>query len=81
MHGMKKLGASTAEDLLEIFVRRHEAGSTLITTNRPTQDWGAFLGGVPAATAILDRFSRGRNHCANGRQELSLRTRATAEPT
>jgi hypothetical protein len=72
MHGMKKLGASTAEDLLEIFVRRHEAGSTLITTNRPTQDWGAFLGGVPAATAILDRFSRGRNHCANGRQELSL---------
>ena len=53
--GMKKLGASAAEDLLEIFVRRHEAGSTLITTNRPTQDWGAFLGGVPAATAILDR--------------------------
>jgi DNA replication protein DnaC len=33
--GMKKLGASAAEDLLEIFVRRHEAGSTLITTNRP----------------------------------------------
>ena len=31
---MKKLGASAAEDLLEIFVRRHEAGSTLITTNR-----------------------------------------------
>jgi DNA replication protein DnaC len=39
--GMKKLGASAAEDLLETFVRRHEAGSTLITTNRPTQDWGA----------------------------------------
>ena len=44
------------EDLLEIFVRRHEAASTLITTNRPTQDWGVFLGDVPAATAILDRF-------------------------
>jgi DNA replication protein DnaC len=39
-----------------IFVRRHEAASTLITTNRPTQDWGVFLGDVPAATAILDRF-------------------------
>jgi hypothetical protein len=61
--GMKKLGASAAEDLLEIFVRRHEAGSTLITTNRPTQDWGAFLGGVPAATAILDRFSRTQPLC------------------
>jgi DNA replication protein DnaC len=54
--GMKKLGASGAEDLLEIFVRRHETASTLITTNRPTQDWGLFLGDVPAATAILDRF-------------------------
>jgi DNA replication protein DnaC len=54
--GMKKLVATAAEDLLEVFVRRHEAASTLITTNRPTQDWGIFLGDVPAATAILDRF-------------------------
>ena len=54
--GMKKLGPNAAEDLLEIFVRRHEAASTLITTNRPTQDWGVFLGDVAAATAILDRF-------------------------
>jgi len=54
--GMKKLGPSAAEDLLEIFVRRHETGSTLITTNRPTQDWGQLLGDIPAATAILDRF-------------------------
>ena len=54
--GMKKLGPSAAEDLLEVFIRRHEAGSILITTNRPTEDWGQFLGDVPAATAILDRF-------------------------
>jgi len=54
--GMKKLSPSAAEDLLEVFVRRHEAGSILITTNRPTEDWGQFLGDVPAATAILDRF-------------------------
>ena len=54
--GMKKLGSNAAEDLLEVFVRRHETASTLITTNRPTQDWGIFLGDVPAATAILDRF-------------------------
>jgi hypothetical protein len=51
-----KLGGTAAEDLLEVFVRRHETASTLITTNRPTQDWGQFLGDVPAATAILDRF-------------------------
>jgi len=54
--GMKRLGPTAAEDLLEVFVRRHEKTSTVVTTNRPTQDWGAFLGDVPAATAILDRF-------------------------
>jgi len=54
--GMRKLGANAAEDLLEVFVRRHEKASTLITTNRPTQDWGQFLGDIPATTAILDRF-------------------------
>ena len=54
--GMKKLGTTAAEDLLEIFVRRHEKGSIVITTNRPTEDWGKFLDDVPAATAMLDRF-------------------------
>jgi len=54
--GMKRLGPIAAEDLLEIFVRRHERASTIITTNRPTQDWGQLLGDVPATTAILDRF-------------------------
>ena len=54
--GMKRLGPLAAEDLLELFVRRHETGSTLMTTNRPTEDWGTFLGDIPAATAILDRF-------------------------
>jgi len=54
--GMRKLGPAAAEDLLELFIRRHEKASTLITTNRPTEDWGQFLGDVPATTAILDRF-------------------------
>jgi len=54
--GMKKLAPAAAEDLLEVFVRRHEVGSILVTTNRPTEDWGKFLGDTPAATAILDRF-------------------------
>ena len=54
--GMKKLGPAAAEDLLEVVVRRHEIGSIVVTTNRPTEDWGKFLGDAPAATAILDRF-------------------------
>jgi len=52
----RSVGPLAAEDLLEVFVRRHETASTIVTTNRPTEDWGKFLGDVPAATAILDRF-------------------------
>jgi DNA replication protein DnaC len=54
--GMKTLRATAAEDLLDIIMRRHERLPTVITTNRPTEDWAKFLGDVPAATAILDRF-------------------------
>lgn len=54
--GMKTLRAAAAEDLLDIIMRRHERLPTVITTNRPTEDWAKFLNDVPAATAILDRF-------------------------
>jgi DNA replication protein DnaC len=74
--GMKKLGGTAAEDLLEVFVRRHETASTLITTNRPTQDWGLFLGDVPAATAILDRFLAHAEIVQMPGKSYRLRTRA-----
>src|SRR6185369_5039565 len=54
--GMKHFPAKSAESLLEIIVRRHQNRSTLMTSNRPIEDWGQLLGDVPAATAILDRF-------------------------
>jgi DNA replication protein DnaC len=78
--GMKKLGSSAAEDLLEVFVRRHEAASTLITTNRPTQDWGIFLGDVPAATAILDRFLAHAEIVPLTGKSYRLRQRASPPP-
>ena len=78
--GMKKLGSTAAEDLLEVFVRRHEAASTLITTNRPTQDWGVFLGDVPAATAILDRFLAHATIVPMTGKSYRLRQRASATP-
>ena len=78
--GMKRLGATAAEDLLEIFVRRHEAASTLITTNRPTQDWGVFLGDVPAATAILDRFLAHATIVPMTGKSYRLRQRVSAAP-
>ena len=37
-------------------MRRYETRSTMMTTNRPIEDWGKLLQDVPTATAILDRF-------------------------
>jgi DNA replication protein DnaC len=42
--------------VFEIIMRRHELTSTMMTSNRPLEDWGKLTGDVPAATAILDRF-------------------------
>src|SRR6266403_1380440 len=54
--GMRKLPATAAEDLLEIVMRRYERVSTLMTSNRPVEDWGKLLGDSAAVTAMLDRL-------------------------
>ena len=54
--GMKQLQPRGGECLLEIIMRRHENRSTMMTSNRPLEDWAKLIGDVPAATAILDRF-------------------------
>jgi DNA replication protein DnaC len=54
--GMRKLPATAAEDLLEVIMRRYERASTLLTSNRPIDDWGRLLGDNAAVTAMLDRL-------------------------
>jgi DNA replication protein DnaC len=54
--GMKQLPKRSGECLFEIVLRRYETRSTIMTSNRPLEDWGKLLGDVPSATAILDRF-------------------------
>ena len=54
--GMRKLPLTAAEDLLEIIMRRYERASTLLTSNRPVEDWGKQLSDVAAVTAMLDRI-------------------------
>jgi DNA replication protein DnaC len=54
--GMKQLPKRSGEYLFEIIMRRYEKRSTMMTSNRPLEDWGKLIGDVPAATAILDRF-------------------------
>jgi len=54
--GMRKLPATAAEDLLELVMRRYERASTLLTSNRPVDDWGKLLGDTAAVSAMLDRL-------------------------
>lgn len=54
--GMKQLPKRSGEYLFEIVMRRYETRSTVMTSNRPLEDWGKLIGDVPSATAILDRF-------------------------
>jgi DNA replication protein DnaC len=54
--GMRKLSLTAAEELLEIIMRRYERASTMITSNRPVEDWGKLLGDSAAVTAMLDRL-------------------------
>jgi DNA replication protein DnaC len=54
--GMRKLPLTAAEDLLEIIMRRYERASTLLTSNRPVEDWGKLLGDTAAVSSMLDRI-------------------------
>lgn len=75
--GMKQLPKKSGEFLFEIIMRRHELRSTMMTSNRPLEDWGKLIGDVPAATAILDRFLQdaeliqitGRSYRLKGKSE------------
>jgi len=54
--GMRKLPLTAAEELLEIIMRRYERSSTLLTSNRPVEDWGKLLADAAAVSAMLDRL-------------------------
>lgn len=54
--GLKQLPKHSGEYLLEVIMRRYENRSTIMTSNRPLEEWGKLLTDVPTAGAILDRF-------------------------
>jgi DNA replication protein DnaC len=54
--GLRQLPKRSGEYLFEVIMRRHEKRSTIMTSNRPLDEWGKLLGDVPTAGAILDRF-------------------------
>lgn len=86
--GMRKLPAVAAEDLLEIVMRRYERGSTIITSNRPLEDWPKLFGDTPAVAAFLDRLMhhsnlieiRGKSYRLH-ESSLAARRRKVPSPT
>lgn len=54
--GLRTLPKHSSEYLLEVIMRRYETRSTIMTSNRPLEDWGKLLQDVPTAGAVLDRF-------------------------
>ena len=75
--GLKVLPPKSGEILLEIIMRRYENRSTMMTSNRPIEEWGKLLADVPAASAILDRLLHHAEIIAvNGR---SYRLKESAE--
>jgi len=61
-------------------MRRYETRSTMMTSNRPLEDWGKLVGDVPSATAILDRFLHHAEVIAITGKSYRLRNQATAAP-
>ena len=76
------------DDMFEIIMRRYETRSTVMTSNRPLEDWGKLAGDVPSATAILDRFLHhaeviaitGRSYRLRNQAASSVDTPATPKP-
>jgi DNA replication protein DnaC len=53
----KKMPDQAADDLLDIILTRYSSRkSTVITSNRPIEDWGKLLRDNAASSAILDRL-------------------------
>ena len=75
--GMRKLPLTAAEDLLEIIMRRYERASTLLTSNRPVEDWAKLLGDVAAVTAMLDRILHHGHVLKCGPRSWRTKTAAT----
>jgi len=79
--GIKHLPKRSGEYLFEIIMRRYETKSTMMTSNRPLEDWGKLIGDVPSATAILDRFLHHAEIITITGRSYRLKDRAGSEST
>ena len=53
---LRKLPPSAGDELAEVIMTRYEKLSTILTSNRPVEDWAKLLGDVVVVTPLLDRL-------------------------
>jgi DNA replication protein DnaC len=53
---LRKLPANAGDELADVIMGRYEKLSTIITSNRPVDDWGKLLNDVVVVTPLLDRL-------------------------
>jgi DNA replication protein DnaC len=53
---LRKLPTHAGDELADVLMARHEKASTIITSNRPLDDWTRLLGDVVVVTPLLDRL-------------------------
>ena len=82
--GMRKLPHTAAEDLLEVIMRRYERASTLLTSNRPVDDWGSCSATRPPSPrcsigCCTTRTYSNAGHAAGGRRSTPTCARRRPE--
>jgi DNA replication protein DnaC len=53
---LRRLPANAGDELADVLMSRYEKSSTILTSNRPFEDWGKLLGDVVVVTPLLDRL-------------------------
>ena len=53
---LRKLPQQAGDELSDVLMSRYEKASTLITSNRPLEDWVKLLGDIVVVTPLLDRL-------------------------
>ena len=53
---IRKLPVHAGDELADVLMGRYEKRSTIVTSNRPLEDWAKLLGNVVVVTPLLDRL-------------------------
>jgi len=53
---LRRLPASAGDELADVLMNRYEKASSIVTSNRPFEDWARLLGDAVVVTPLLDRL-------------------------